>query len=178
MHTRSSLRTLIFMLALFSGLFNASAQTKKAPLTLASLAPNQSLHGFKVVAVYLNDVDKPMGARFVHQGTGFTLDLLQIESVPQAFIWVNTFPVSDKGEPHTQEHLLITKGNKGHELRTREDMSLAESNAFTSQIHTVYDFYTGAGAQVFYTLFNGYLDALLHPDYTSEEVNAKCATGA
>lgn len=164
-------RALVFTGVVFiSAVYPASAQTKKAAVSFSTLIPNESLHGFKVVTVYLNDVDKPMGARFVHEGTGFTLDLLQIESVPQAFIWVNTFPVSDKGEPHTQEHLLITKGNKGHELRTREDMSLAESNAFTSQIHTVYDFETGAGAETFYTLFNGYLDALLNPDYTSEEV--------
>ena len=65
-----------------------------------------------------------MGARFIHEKTGFTLDLLQIESVPQVFFYVNTFPVSDRGEPHTQEHLLITKGNKGHQINTREGMSL------------------------------------------------------
>lgn len=161
---------LIITITLFFGLLTALAQSKKQAVSFTSLTQNQKLEGFKVVAVYLNDVDKPMGARFVHQGTGFTLDLLQIESVPQAFVWVNSFPVSDKGEPHTQEHLLITKGNKGHELRTRENMSLAQSNAFTSQILTVYDFETGAGAETFYTLFNGYLDALLYPDYTNEEV--------
>ena len=129
------------------------------------------MNGFKAVAVYLNDADKPMGGRFVHVATGFTLDLLQVESVPQTFIYANTFPVSDKGEPHTQEHLLITKGNKGHQLNTREGMSLAASNAYTSQLHTAYHFNTGGGAEVFYILFEKYMDALLYPDYTSEEVN-------
>ena len=140
-------------------------------VSLSNLTEGQKLNGFSAVAVYLNDAGQPMGGRFIHERTRFTLDLLQIESVPQTFIWVNTFPVSDKGEPHTQEHLLITKGNKGHELNTREGMSLAVSNAFTSQLHTAYNFYTGAGVKVFYNLFEKYLDALLYPDYTAEEVN-------
>ncbi len=143
-----------------------SAQTP----SLNTLSYGDTLHGFRATAVYLNDADKPMGARFVHIKTGFTLDLLQIESVPQAFIWVNTFPVSDRGEPHTQEHLLITKGNKGRALNTREGMSLAQSNAFTDQLHTTYDFNTNAGSNVFYILFEKFLDALLYPDYTNEEV--------
>ena len=146
-----------------------NAQSK--PVSLSSITEGQKINGFSAAAVYLNDAGQPMGGRFIHDRTGFTFDLLQIESVPQTFIWVNTFPVSDKGEPHTQEHLLITKGNKGHELNTREGMSLAFSNAFTSQLHTAYNFYTGAGVPVFYTLFEGYLDALLHPDYTAEEVS-------
>jgi len=146
----------------------SSAQEK---VVLSELTKGKVVDGFKTEAIYLNDADKPMGGRFIHQKSGFTLDLLQIESVPQTFIWVNTFPVSDRGEPHTQEHLLITKGNKGHELNTREGMSLATSNAFTNQIYTAYDFYTGAGPDVFYSLFEGYLDALLYPDYTDEEVS-------
>ena len=158
------IRKLSAILLLIAVICSAKAQT------FTSLHANQSLDGFKVVAVYLNDVDKPMGARFVHEKTGFTLDILQIESVPQAFIWVNTFPISDRGEPHTQEHLLITKGNKGHDLRTREGMSLAGDNAFTAQLHTAYDFFTTSGPDVFYTIFDKYLDALLYPDYTNEEV--------
>lgn len=148
---------------------NANAQ--KPATTLSTISQNEKLDGFKAVAVYLNDANKPMGARFVHEKTGFTLDLLQIESVPQVFFYVNTFPVSDRGEPHTQEHLLITKGNKGHQLNTREGMSLARSNAFTSQLYTSYNFYTGASTNIFYSLFEEYLDALLYPDYTNEEVS-------
>jgi hypothetical protein len=66
-------------------------------------------HGFRAVAVYMNDADQPFGARFSHEKTGFTLDLIQVQSVPQAFTWVNSFPVSERGEPHTQEHLLMGK---------------------------------------------------------------------
>ncbi|SDD42246.1 Zn-dependent peptidase, M16 (insulinase) family [Mucilaginibacter pineti] len=170
MQPKSSFVKLLFTcLIIGSALQPLSAQKKQE--SLSTLTAGQKLHGFKAVAVYLNDADLPMGARFVHESTGFTFDLLQVESVPQTFIWVNTFPVSNKGEPHTQEHLLITKGNKGHALNTREGMSLAASNAFTAQLHTVYNFNTGAGGQVFYTLFEKYMDALLYPDYTNEEVS-------
>lgn len=160
--------TLIFSLIILNSV-QVFAQTKT--VTLSSLAKNEMLHGFKTITIYLNDEDKPMGGRFIHEQTGFTLDLLQIESVPQTFIYTNTFPVSDMGEPHTQEHLLITKGNKGHELNTREGMSLAQSNAFTQQLYTAYMFNTGASTTVFYNLFQKYLDALLYPDYTDEEVH-------
>jgi len=134
------------------------------------LRKDQVVHGFSAKSVYLNDAGQPMGGRFVHLRTGFTLDLLQIESVPQTFIYANTFPVSDMGEPHTQEHLLITKGAKGIGVNNREGMSVAGSNAFTQQLFTAYHFYTGAGTAVFQNLFEGYMDALLHPDYTNEEV--------
>ena len=146
------------------------AQTN-AGNTLSTLKEGQHLNGFSAAALYLNDTGQPMGGRFVHDKTGFTLDLLQIESVPQTFIWVNSLPLSNKGEPHTQEHLLITKGNKGRDLNTTESMSLAFSNAFTSQAYTAYNFNTAAGGTVFYKLFEEYLDALLHPNYTDEEVH-------
>lgn len=68
-----------------------------AQTNLAALTKNQSLDGFKAVAIYMNDANQPMGGRFIHEKTGFTLDLLQIESVPQVFFYVNTFPVSDMG---------------------------------------------------------------------------------
>ncbi|WP_295798954.1 hypothetical protein [Mucilaginibacter sp.] len=170
MHRKNIFYAVIGLLCL-NGIFNPVSAQKKPGLSLATLKQGQTINGFKAVAVYLNDADKPMGGRFIQVATGFTLDLLQVESVPQTFIYANTFPVSEKGEPHTQEHLLITKGSKGHLLNTREDMSLAESNAFTSQLHTAYHFNTGGGPEVFYTLFESYLDALLHPDYTSEEVS-------
>ncbi|MEZ5009510.1 MAG: hypothetical protein R2753_15300 [Chitinophagales bacterium] len=150
--------------------YTSFAQNVQEP-KLSSLKQGQLLNGFKATALYLNDANQPMGGRFMHQKTGFTLDLLQIESVPQTYIWVNSLPLSNKGEPHTQEHLLISKGNKGRSLNTREGMSLANSNAFTVQTYTAYHFNTAAGGDVFYELFEGYLDALLYPDYTDEEVH-------
>jgi Zn-dependent M16 (insulinase) family peptidase len=135
-----------------------------------NLTKGKKINGFRADAVYLNDSDKSMGGRFVHERTGFTLDLLQIQSVPQSYIWVNSFTVSDQGEPHTQEHLLITKGNKGRNINASQVMTLSQSTASTSQEHTVYEFNTAGGSEVFYNLFDEHLDALLNPDYTEEEV--------
>ena len=97
---------LLIVLTIFQILFTAAGAQKIS--RLANLHDSDTLHGFKVTTIYLNDANRPMGGRFIHFKTGFTLDFLQIESVPQAFFWVNTFPVSDKGEPHTQEHYLAT----------------------------------------------------------------------
>jgi Zn-dependent M16 (insulinase) family peptidase len=144
------------------------AQSKT--VSFETLSKGQKINGFRAEAVYLNDADKPFGARFIHERTGFTLDLLQIQSVPQSFLWVNTYTVSDMGEPHTQEHLLIGKGNKGRNVNSTEDMSMGQSNASTYQSFTNYQMNTSGGTEAFYNLFGEYVDALLNPDYTEEEV--------
>src|SRR5262249_37216137 len=102
--------------------------------------------------------------------TGFTLDYLRIESAPQGFLWVTTYPTSDKGEPHTQEHLLLGKGNRGRKLASFEAMALAQSSAFTEQYRTCYHFHTTAGHEVFWPVLEDQLDAMLNPDYTDEEI--------
>src|SRR5512133_1504043 len=95
------------------------------------LRQGAEVRGFRAQAVYLDASDKPIGARFVHGRTGFTLDVLRIQSVPQGFIWVTSYPTSNMGEPHTQEHLLLGKGNMGRAVANLESMSLASSSAFT-----------------------------------------------
>lgn len=139
-------------------------------LALDGLTEGKTGNGFRAEALYLNDADKPFGARFRHERTGFTLDFLELQSVPQALIWVNSIPTSDRGEPHTQEHLLLGKGNAGRTHSSLEDMSLAGSTAFTMQWRTVYQLHTAAGPEVFYKLFESQTDSLLHPDYTDEEI--------
>ncbi|HEU4723527.1 MAG TPA: hypothetical protein VFS59_19390, partial [Gemmatimonadaceae bacterium] len=111
------------------------------------------VHGFRQAAAYLNDADRPMGGRWIHERTGFTLDLLEIQSVPQGFIWVRSFPRNDKGEPHTQEHLLLSKGDRGRAMASLETMALSGSSAFTQQLRTAYHFNTAAGPETFYTIF-------------------------
>lgn len=137
---------------------------------LGTLGEGQKVHGFTATALYLDDADKPMGARFMHDATGFTFDYLRIETAPQGFIWVNSFPTSDMGEPHTQEHLLLGKGDRGRKLGSFEAMALAESSAFTAQWRTAYHFHTVAGLDVFWPVFESHIDALLNPDYTDEEI--------
>ena len=147
----------------------ALAQSSKN-VSFESLAEGKIVNGFRAEAVYLDDSDRPFGARLRHARTGFTLDFLQIQSVPQVFVWVNSFPTSERGEPHTQEHLLLGKGNVGRAHSGLESMSLAGSSAFTQQWRTCYHFHTAAGPEVFYKLFENQVDALLHPDYTDEEI--------
>jgi Zn-dependent M16 (insulinase) family peptidase len=158
-------RKLLFLLAT-----TTLAAQSRPTMTYSTLTEGQSAHGFRASAVYLNDSDRPMGARFIHQRSGFTLDVLEIQSVPQAFVWVKTVPSSDMGEPHTQEHLLLLKGNKGRDVASHETMSLTSSSAFTLQWKTCYHFYTPAGSSVFFEEFERRMDALLHPNYTDEEV--------
>jgi Zn-dependent M16 (insulinase) family peptidase len=137
---------------------------------LSKLTSGPVVDGFKVTAVYLNDADQPMGARFVHRRSGFTLDIVRIESLPQAHTWVNSFPVSDQGEPHTQEHLLVGKGKTGRALAGLDTMWMATSGAFTGQWRTNYTFNTAAGTEVFFKMFDAQINALLNPDYSDEEV--------
>jgi Zn-dependent M16 (insulinase) family peptidase len=139
-------------------------------VSLDSLTEGQAFNGWRAESLYLNDSDRPFGARLRHERTGFMLDHLGIQSVPQIFLWVNSFPVSDRGEPHTQEHLLLGKGNVGRAVSGLEDMSLVGSSAFTMQWRTAYHAHTGAGAEVFFNVFERQVDALLHPDYTDEEI--------
>jgi Zn-dependent M16 (insulinase) family peptidase len=146
----------------------SAQQTTK--LSFNALKEGEVVNGFRAEAVYLNDSDKAFGARFQHVRSGFTLDFLEIQSVPQVFAWVNSIPTSDRGEPHTQEHLLLGKGNVGRAHSGLESMSLAGSSAFTDQWRTCYHFHTAAGPDIFFKLFESQMNALLHPDYSDEEI--------
>jgi hypothetical protein len=148
----------------------SAAPPPASEVSLEQLAPGQVVRGFSPRAVYLDGADHPIGARMVHVKTGFTLDYLRIESAPQGLLWVTTYPTSDKGEPHTQEHLLLGKGNSGRKLASFSAMALVESGAFTGPRNTCYHFHTVAGHEVFWPVFEAELDATLNPDYTDEEI--------
>src|SRR4029079_4422628 len=152
------MRTGLAVLGLAIFAMSATAQDVR----LENLKKDDVVHGFRVAAIYLNDADQPMGARFVHKNSRFTFDLLQIESVPQGYTWVNSIPVSDQGEPHTQEHLLLGKGTTGRSFASLDTMWLSGSTACTQQWRTNYPFNTAAGADTFFNLFARQLDALLH----------------
>lgn len=148
----------------------SAATPAPTALTLDTLAAGISVHGFTPSSVYLDGSDKPIGARFVHDATKFTFDYLRIESAPQGYLWVSSFPTSDKGEPHTQEHLLLGKGDRGRKMGSFQAMALAESSAFTDQWRTVYHFHTVAGRDTFWPVFADQLGAMLDADYTDEEI--------
>ncbi len=148
----------------------AAALAYPASVKLDTLHQGDVKAGFRVDALYLDDASKPIGARFIHRRSGFTLDYLQIESVPQGYTWVNSIPVGDQGEPHTQEHLLLGKGSTGRAFAGLDTVWLSGSTAFTQQWRTSYHFNTTAGKDVFFDLFAAELNALLHPNYTDEEI--------
>ena len=148
----------------------AAASSTLGDEYLNSLAPDDEIHGFSVANVYENAAGKAMGARFVSDRYGFIVDVMRIQSVPQAFFWVKSPPTSSKGEPHTCEHLLLGKGNRGRYVAALEDMSLGNSTAYTAQIKTCYHFNTVAGTETFYDLLEAKLMAFLQPDYTDEEI--------
>ncbi len=139
-------------------------------LTLDQLTENTRVGDFTAEAVYEGVGGRVQGARLRHISSGFVLDFMRIQSIPQAFFWVNSHPVSDQGEPHTLEHLVLGKGNKGRYVGSLEEMRLGSSSAFTQQLRTCYHFNTSATSDVFFELFQAKLDALLHPDFTDEEI--------
>jgi len=137
---------------------------------LEGLQPDQVVHGFRTVNLYDNASGQAMGARFVSEKHGYIIDLLQIQSVPQAFYWIKTPITGSRGEPHACEHLLLGKGNRGRYVATLEDMALGNSTAYTGQYQTCYHFNTTAGEETFYEIYEAKLQALLHPDFTDEEI--------
>lgn len=170
MRSRLTLRSVLWSAAVLGALACVAAAQAAPRTSLAGLRPGEVVTGFRAQALYLDDTGRPMGARFKHLQTGFCLDLLYFDSAPQAFIWVNTPPANNKGEAHTQEHLLVGKGAKARALVNLEAMSLVEDNAATWQWRTCYDFHTVAGTDAFFPFLERYLDALLHPDYEDDEV--------
>src|SRR5512141_8238 len=66
----------------------------EVPAELAQFREGAHVHGYTVAAVYLDDADQPIGAKLVHTRTGFQLDYLRIESAPQGYLWVNSYPTS------------------------------------------------------------------------------------
>ncbi len=153
--------------ACITAILGSQAQSS---IVIDSLESKQKIADFKVESVYENEAGRAIGARFKHIPSGFVLDLLRIQSLPQAFIWVNSFPPSDKGEPHTCEHLMLGKGARGRYVGSLEEMSLGNSSAFTGQLHTCYHFHTAAGTDVFFELMEAKLEALIHPDFSDEEI--------
>ena len=161
-YSRTVLRCLVVLLAVVSAV--------SADPFLDKLAEKQTISSFTTECVYVNELGDRVGARFRHEPSGFVLDVLRIQSLPQAFMWFNSTPPSDQGEPHTLEHLLLGKGTKGRYVASLEEMRLGESSAFTMQMQTCYSFNTSAGANVFFELFEAKLSALLHPTYSDEDI--------
>lgn len=134
-------------------------------------------HGFTCRHLYLDSQGRTAGACLVHE-SGFTVDLLPMETAPQAFVWVATPVSGHRGEPHTLEHLLLGKGRRGLSVANAEEYRFSSSSAFTGLLETCYHFSTALGEEDFLTEFGDRLDALLHPDFSDEEIRREvCHVG-
>lgn len=149
------------------------------PAARASARPQgHRVADFALDAVYTDDRGGVLGERWVHRAHGMPVTVLRIQSVPQVFLAFHTPPVSDRGEPHTGEHLLLGKGTRGKTLAVEESMSLIESTAWTSQTDVCYSWNCAAGKRTFFRSVEQYLEALLLPDYTDEEIRREvCHVG-
>jgi Zn-dependent M16 (insulinase) family peptidase len=144
------------------------------PAALAGYAQGQSVSSFTVKALYLNASDEPMGARFIH-ASGMPVDVLFFASVPQTSIYFRTLPVSESGDSHTLEHLLLGKGRVAKYMNSLMEMRLGEHTAATYSDLTNYQVRSAAGPEGFYELLEAYLRALLKPDFTDEEIRREVA---
>lgn len=136
---------------------------------LSSLHENQAIADFRVTHLYSGDDGAIVGMKLTHVATGAPVFLLQIETVPQVFTWVDAPAESNNGFSHALEHLLDVKGTKGRYHNLLVDMTFSESTAATLQDFNCYGFESGSGMRSFFQLFHAWLDTLYHPDFTDAE---------
>src|ERR1700744_6104743 len=100
---------------------------------LAELKKEQRIANLQVNNLYSDADGKIVGAKFRHVPTGAPIYLLQIETVPQAFMWVDAPDMTNRGLAHSLEHLLAAKGTKGRYQTVLADMRLSEGVAASYQ---------------------------------------------
>jgi Zn-dependent M16 (insulinase) family peptidase len=136
---------------------------------LANLKENEELVDFRVANLFGDAAGHVVGVKLWHIPTGAPVFLLQMETVPQVFMWVDAPPRSNQGLAHALEHLLAGKGTKGRYSTLLRDMRLSASNAATTEDFNYYSFSSGAGLEGFFEQFHAWLDALFRPDFTDTE---------
>ncbi|HJX85177.1 MAG TPA: hypothetical protein VJ723_12610, partial [Candidatus Angelobacter sp.] len=130
---------------------------------------NQRLADFRVEHLYRDAQGKIVGAKFLHVPSGAPIFLLQMETVPQLFTWVESPTDSNRGLPHAMEHLLVLKGVKGRYLNLLKGVRLSSGGAATSRDFVDYGLTSGSGVDGFFEQFHALLDALYRPDFTDIE---------
>lgn len=139
------------------------------PKDLSALKQDETLGSLRVTNLYADPDGKIVGAKFQDIRTGAPIYLLQIETVPQAFMWVDTPADSNAGVAHALEHLLSGKGTKGRYVSLLNEMRLGRSAAATTDDFNFYSFSSGTGIEGFFEEFRAWLDALYRPDFTDLE---------
>lgn len=135
---------------------------------LAKLSKDQTIGDLRVANLYADSGSRIVGAKFWHR-TGAPIYLLQIETAPQVFMWVDTPTDSNRGLPHALEHLLAGKGTKGRYSSLLKEMRFSQNAAATFDDFNFYSFSSGIGLNGFFEQFHAWLDALYRPDFTDLE---------
>jgi len=136
---------------------------------LSSLKKNQPVADFRVANLYADSDGRVVGAKFWHALSGAPVYLFQIETVPQTFMWIDAPDSSNRGLPHSLEHLLAGKGTKGRYVNLLGDMRLSQTVAASPQDYNFYGLASGTGMTGFFEQFHAWLDALYRPDFTDLE---------
>lgn len=147
----------------------ASSAASGAPVRLSELRAGQRIADFEVANLYADAGKQIVGAKFVHSATGAPIYILQIDTTPQVFMWVDTPVDSNRGLPHALEHLLVGKGTTGRYCTLLTGMRLSYSRAATDQDFVFYSFVSGSGMNGFMEQFHCWLRALYHPDFSDLE---------
>jgi len=165
MHRLIILGIVVFAMWLQTPVLRASESSN----TLETLKRDQILADFRVANLYSDPDGTIVAVKFWHVPTGAPVFVLLIETVPQAFTWVDAPDDSNKGLPHSLEHLLESKGTKGRYFKLLTDMRLSRSDARTYEDFNYYGYASGAGLEGFFELLHAWLDALYNPDFTDSE---------
>jgi hypothetical protein len=162
MNVRIVLISTFFMVVLGTGTLGLAQD-------LPELKQNQSIADFRVANLYSDSEGRIVGGKFWYAPTGAPIYLLQIETAPQTFMWVDVPADSNDGVPHSLEHLLASKGTKGRYLSLLKEMRFSETGAATFQDYNFYCLTSGTGMAGFLEQFHAWLDALYRPDFTDVE---------
>jgi Zn-dependent M16 (insulinase) family peptidase len=136
---------------------------------LSSLKQNQKIGAFRVVSLLADAENKVVGAKFLHGPSNAPVYVIQIETAPQTFMWVDTPENSNRGLPHSLEHLLATKGTKGRYLNLLRIMRFSQFGAATNEDYNMYCLTSGTGMEGFTEQLHIFLDALYNPDFSDIE---------
>ena len=136
---------------------------------LSGIKRDQKIADFRAANVYSDAQGNIIGAKFFHIPTGSPVFVLQIETVPQVFLWIDEPSGSDKGLAHSLEHLVYGKGVKGRYARLLTDMKLGSNTAFTQRDYNAYHFYSGGSTDDLLEQLRAWMDTLFHPDFTDVE---------
>lgn len=157
---------ILFVVCLLTVAHNCSRASTR---DLAALKKGELVGGLRCANLYADAEGHVVGGKFWDVRSGAPIYLLQIETVPQVFMWVDTPAHSNKGVAHALEHLLGGKGTKGRYVSLLREMRLSRSAAATTDDFNLYSFSSGTGLDGLFEQFHAWLDALYMPDFTDLE---------